>query len=102
VTPEQWSWIAAAVSIVGLWVGGHSPRAGWVYGIACQAVWAAYGWSTGQYGMIALSAAFVLIYLRNLNRNRGAQFIRPQLPADAQLVVDGSIAVSPQSRPRTR
>jgi hypothetical protein len=89
VTPAKWSWIAAAASMVGLWVSGHSPRAGWAYGIVCQVVWVAYGWSTGQPGMIALSAAFVMIYVRNLYRNRGARFVRPHGPADTQLV-DGS------------
>lgn len=78
-----WSWLAAGVSILGLWVSGHSPRAGWVYGIAAQVVWVAYGMGTGQPGMLALSAAFVVIYARNLHRWRGTRFVRAgaQLPA---------------------
>jgi hypothetical protein len=76
VSVALWSWLAAGVSIVGLWVSGHSPRVGWVYGIAAQAVWVAYGLSTGQPGMLALSAAFVVIYARNLHRWRGTRFVR--------------------------
>ncbi|WP_329094279.1 hypothetical protein [Streptosporangium sp. NBC_01469] len=69
-----WSWVAAAVSIAGLWVGGINPRAGWIYGIGSQGVWAAYGLVTDQPGMIALSAAFVILYSRNLWRWRGTHF----------------------------
>ena len=66
MSPAVWSWITAAVSVSGLWVGGINPRAGWIYGIANQAVWVAYGLATAQPGMIALSAAFVILYGRNL------------------------------------
>lgn len=69
-----WSWIAAAVSIAGLWIGGQNPRWGWVYGIAAQVVWVTYGLATSQPGMIALSAAFVALYTRNLVRWRGTRF----------------------------
>lgn len=71
-----WSWLAAAVSVSGLWVSGINPRGGWVYGIAAQVIWVAYGLATHQPGMIALSAAFVGIYARNLWRWRGTRFQR--------------------------
>lgn len=74
MSPAVWSWIAAAASIAGLWISGINPRAGWIYGIASQAVWTAYGLATGQPGMIALSAAFVLVYGRNIYRWRGTRF----------------------------
>jgi hypothetical protein len=76
VSAALWSWLAAAVSIAGLWVSGLNPRAGWIYGIASQTVWVAYGLATGQPGMIALSAAFVTLYGRNLWRWRGTRFER--------------------------
>jgi hypothetical protein len=62
------------VSIAGLWISGHSPRAGWTYGIASQAVWVAYGLTTHQHGLVALSAAMTIIYIRNLRRWRGTRF----------------------------
>ncbi|WUS97092.1 hypothetical protein OHA46_10550 [Streptomyces sp. NBC_00708] len=71
-----WSWAAAAVSIIGLWVAGINPRIGWAYGIASQTVWVAYGMATEQWGMIALSFAFVVIYVRNLYRWRHTRFER--------------------------
>jgi hypothetical protein len=74
VSPAAWSWVAAAVSIAGLWISGYSPRIGWLYGIASQGVWVAYGLVTDQPGMIALSVAFVVIYVRNLRRWRGVRF----------------------------
>jgi hypothetical protein len=74
MTPASWSWIAAAISIAGLWIGGINPRIGWIYGIASQGLWVSYGWATDQPGMIALSVAFVAIYTRNLWRWRGTSF----------------------------
>jgi hypothetical protein len=83
VSPAAWSWLAAGVSIAGLWLGGINPRAGWIYGIASQAVWVSYGLVTHQPGMIALSVAFVGIYARNLRRWRGTRFERStKLQAD--------------------
>jgi hypothetical protein len=82
MSPATWSWIAAAVSVVGLWISGQNPRAGWAFGIACQAIWVTYGLSTSQPGMIALSVAFVALYSRNLWRWRGTRFERAgQTPA---------------------
>lgn len=76
MSPGAWSWLAASLSIIGLWLSGYNPRVGWVYGIAIQAVWVAYGLDTDQPGMLALSAAFVAIYGRNLYRWRGTAFKR--------------------------
>ncbi len=74
MSPAVWSWIAAGVSIIGLWIAGINPRAGWAYGIASQAVWVTYGLVTDQPGMIALSVAFVGLYCRNLWRWRFTKF----------------------------
>jgi hypothetical protein len=74
MSASVWSWLAALVSIAGLWLSGHNPKIGWLYGIVSQGVWATYGLTTHQPGMIALSAAFVVIYTRNLRRWRGTRF----------------------------
>jgi len=76
MSAAAWSWLAATVSVLGLWISGLNPRAGWVFGIASQALWCTYGTVTGQPGMIALSVAFVIIYGRNLRRWRGTRFDR--------------------------
>ena len=76
LSPEVWSWLAASLSIDGLWLSGHNPRVGWAWGIGIQVVWVAYGVDTGQSGMLALSVAFVVLYSRNLWRWRGTRFVR--------------------------
>lgn len=76
MSAAAWSWLAATVSVTGLWISGANPRAGWVYGFAAQTVWVLYGCYTGQPGMIALSVVFVALYTRNLRRWRGTRFIR--------------------------
>ena len=50
------------MSVLGLWISGLNPCTGWVYGIASQSVWIAYGLVTHQPGMIAFSAAFIGLY----------------------------------------
>ena len=84
MSPAIWSWVAAAVSIAGLWISGVNPRAGWLYGISSQAVWIAYGLATEQHGMLALSGAFVLIYGRNLWRWRGTRFHPAAVPTNQE------------------
>ena len=76
MSAAAWSWFAATASVLGLWISGLNPRTGWVYGTASQGVWIAYGVVTGQPGMIALSAAFIVLYGRNLWRWRGTHFAR--------------------------
>ncbi len=76
MSAAYWSWIAAGVSIAGLWISGQNPRWGWAFGIATQGVWIAYGLATDQPGMLALSAAFITLYGRNLWRWRHTAFRR--------------------------
>lgn len=76
MSAAYWSWIAAGVSIAGLWISGLNPRWGWAFGIATQGVWIAYGLATAQPGMLALSAAFITLYGRNLWRWRHTAFQR--------------------------
>lgn len=85
MTSAVWSWLAASVSIAGLWISGVSPRAGWVYGFGAQAVWFSYVFFTAQPGMIALSVAFVVLYMCNLHRWRGTRFIRVAAQEKARL-----------------
>lgn len=76
MSAATWSWFAAAVSVLGLWLSGLNPRIGWIYGLTSQAVWIAYGAETHQPGMLALSGAFLVLYSRNLWRWRGTHFHR--------------------------
>lgn len=74
MSPETWSWVVAGASALGLWVSGQNPRSGWIYGIACQALWVSYGLAIDQPGIVALSFVFVFIYSRNLHRWRRTDF----------------------------
>ncbi|MFJ4653871.1 hypothetical protein ACIP5Y_21600 [Nocardia sp. NPDC088792] len=74
MTPAEWSWVCAAVSVLGCWIGGRNPRWGWTYGILAQIVWVAYGLVTNQPGLIALSVVFAALYGWNLHRWDGTDF----------------------------
>lgn len=76
MSAAAWSWFAAAVSVLGLWLSGQNPRVGWIYGLGSQGVWITYGITTHQPGMLALSGAFLMLYGRNLLRWRGTRFKR--------------------------
>lgn len=97
MSPAAWSWVTAAVSISGLWVGGTNPRAGWIYSIANQSVWIAYGLATSQPGMIALSAAFIILNGRNLWRWKGTRF---QPHTQGPIKADPEAGQMPQRRSR--
>lgn len=75
MSPFLWSWIAAAVSIFGCWIGGRNPKWGWGYGIAAQGVWIAYGLLTNQPGMLALSFVLIAMDVYNLHRWDGTNFV---------------------------
>ena len=76
MSAAAWSWVAAAVSVLGLIISGQNPRGGWIFGGLSQGVWIAYGLATGQPGMIFLSAAFICLNSRNLWRWKGTRFER--------------------------
>lgn len=67
-----WSLVTLAVSVVGVWLGGHEPSWSWWWGIfPAQFVWFAAGIYTQRPGDMILSVVFVAIYVRNIRRNRG-------------------------------
>jgi hypothetical protein len=77
LTPSGvWSLVTMAVSVGGLWLGGIEPRWSWWWGIGAQAVWLVAGIATHRPGDVILSIVFVVMYVRNLRRNRGASYRR--------------------------
>ena len=75
LTPSGvWSLVTMVVSVGGLWFGGIEPRWGWWCGIGAQAVWFVAGVYTSRPGDVILSIVFVIMYVRNLRRNRGASY----------------------------
>lgn len=64
-TAAAWSWLLAAVGLVGLWLAGSGRRGGWAVGIAAQGLWIAYAVATAQWGFIATAVAYAAVYARN-------------------------------------
>jgi hypothetical protein len=59
-----WSWVLAASGATALLTAGRWPRAGWLVGIASQALWAAYAVATRQPGFLAQAGVFAIAYGR--------------------------------------
>lgn len=68
-----WSWLLAAVGLVGLWLAGSKHRAGWAVGVAAQVLWITYALVSAQYGFLASAAAYGFVYARNWWRWRTAR-----------------------------
>lgn len=65
MSPLLWSFLLSAVGIVGMYVAGSGYRAGWLVGLAAQALWITYAIVTRQYGFIIASLCYAAVYARN-------------------------------------
>ncbi len=73
------SWLLFVVSVLGLWVSGSSPKVGWWFALFNQlALWLAYATWTGQWGLVATSLVFAMLYARNLWKWRNTPMPRPE------------------------
>lgn len=77
MTANEWSWLTSTITLGIAYSSGINPKLGWKLSLGSQVPWAIYGASTGQYGLVALSAGLGAIYIRNLWRNRGRDFRNP-------------------------
>lgn len=76
MSAADWTWILAAVSILGSLLDCRDPRVGWFYNIAAQmCLWAPYSYLTDQPGMVAMSVVFSGISIVALYRWRGTEFV---------------------------
>lgn len=64
-----WSWLLAAVGILGLWIAGSGHREGWMIGMGAQLLWISYALFTEQYGFIPAALCYGAVYLRNWVRS---------------------------------
>lgn len=72
------TWVLFAVSVIGLWVSGSSPKIGWWLALINQlALWLPYAAWTQQSGLVATSLVFAALYSRNLWRWRDTSMPRP-------------------------
>ncbi len=60
----MWSYILAAVGILGIYLAGDKKRIGWAVGVGAQVLWIAYALSTQQYGFLVTAFAYGWVYLR--------------------------------------
>lgn len=65
MVPWWWSWLLAAIGVLGLWLAGSRRRIGWAVGFVAQALWVAYALQTHQYGFVASALAYGTVYARN-------------------------------------
>lgn len=63
-----WSYLLAAVGILGIWLAGRKNLWGWAVGAGAQVLWIAYGLVTRQYGFILSAVAYGCVYARNFVR----------------------------------
>lgn len=60
-----WSFILAAIGILGIYVAGKNNKWGWAIGLAAQLLWIAYALVTKQYGFIISAFAYGYFYALN-------------------------------------
>ena len=60
-----WSYLLAAVGILGLVLAGRRKAVGWAIGLGAQALWIAYALATHQFGFIVSALAYGAVYARN-------------------------------------
>lgn len=60
-----WSYLLAAVGILGLVLAGRRKAIGWAIGLGAQGLWIAYALATHQFGFIVSALAYGAVYARN-------------------------------------
>lgn len=60
-----WSFLLAAVGIIGLILAGKKLAVGWLVGLAAQVLWIFYGCYTHQWGFIFSALAYGAVYAKN-------------------------------------
>lgn len=82
---QWWSWILTAVGLTGFILAGRKVWWCWYVNIFCQALWFTYAIVTKQYGFIAASLAYTVVFTQNatkwtkehLKERRDAEFKCP-------------------------
>lgn len=60
-----WSWILTIVGVTGFYFVAQKKWWAWFINIGCQFLWLAYALITEQYGFIAASAIYFVVFSRN-------------------------------------
>jgi nicotinamide riboside transporter PnuC len=62
---EYWSWILAAIGIIGIFFVGKKTVWGWLILLCNEFIWIAYAINTEQYGFIISALAYAAVYIRS-------------------------------------
>lgn len=62
---QYWSWVLAAIGLLGFWLSGRKVWWSWYINVANQALWFTYAIVTDQYGFIVASIAYTVVFGRN-------------------------------------
>lgn len=60
-----WSFVLAAIGILGIYLAGKNNKWGWALGLFAQVLWFTFAIVTEQYGFIAIAIAYGYIYSLN-------------------------------------
>lgn len=58
--------IMSLVTILVMWLAGNGDKRAWVLGLCNQALWLGFIFITKSYGLLILTAALIVVYIRNL------------------------------------
>lgn len=62
---ELFSWILAAVGIIGVYIAGNKNKWGWAISGLYQVLWIVYAYFTEQYPFIIVCLVYLVIYIKN-------------------------------------
>lgn len=66
MTFEFWSYLLTVVGLTGFYFVGKKKWWAWWINIGCQVLWLTYALVTQQYGFIAASVAYTVVFTNNL------------------------------------
>lgn len=60
-----WSWVLAAVGLVGFILAGKKIWWAWYVNLGCQALWFTYAIVTVQYGFVVAAIVYSFVFYKN-------------------------------------
>lgn len=63
-----WSFLLAAIGILGIYLAGEFNKLGWFIGFAAQGLWIAYAIVTNQHGFIFSAIGYAWVYILNYRK----------------------------------
>lgn len=59
-------WATSAGTLLGMWLIGQKRSIGWVVGLANQVLWVTFSVMFEAWGLLPLTLALIVIYVKNL------------------------------------